>query len=97
MQEIDWMAFAERVWIRCNWGDIPGEDGQRCIRLANDFASIVLKRDLDLFRTDYPHLLGFIKRQRFIALDLHCEGLEISVDQVPFRCFIAKYDVDHNV
>ncbi len=95
VQEINWMAFAERVWIKCNWENISDEDKQWCVQLTNDFAFMILKQDLSLFQTDYSHLLEFIKHQHFITLNLHCEGLKISVDQIPFQCFVVKYNVNH--
>ena len=95
--QADGMAFAERIWIRCRWGSIPGEDTERCSRLAYDFAATILERRLDLFRTDYPHLLGFVKQHRFLVIDLHCDEFVADASQIPFRCFTANYGDEDDV
>jgi hypothetical protein len=87
------MSGEERIWIRYRWDAVPVQENLKLTKLMNDFSSQILGRELQLFKTDYLHIIALFpnRRYRFVALDLNCERDEADVNNIPFRCFEAKY------
>ena len=84
------MSSPERVWIECRWANVPGPEPEKCWRLASDFASAFLQREIELFVRDYPHLLGSVRSSGFLVLDLDC-GRPVP-EPLSTTCYAARYN-----